>query len=110
LIHLVYRQTAMKYAQRLGRAAVFERQQSYDNFTARVFITGAADGLGQLAARRLSAQGHRVVLQARNQARAAQALVAVPGAEATVFGDLSSIDECTRIATQVNALGSRSTR
>ena len=72
---------------------------------ARVLITGAADGLGQLAARRLVAQGHRVVLHARNQARAAQALAAVAGAEATVFGDLSSIDECRRIATQVNALG-----
>ena len=73
---------------------------------ARVFITGAADGLGQLAAKRLVEQGHRVVLHARNRTRVAEALAAVPGAEATVFGDLSSIDECRNIADQVNALGS----
>jgi len=73
---------------------------------ARVFITGAADGLGQLAARRLVAQSHRVVLHARSRARAAQALAAVSAAEATVFGDLSSIEACNEIAAQVNALGS----
>jgi NAD(P)-dependent dehydrogenase (short-subunit alcohol dehydrogenase family) len=72
---------------------------------ARIFITGAADGLGQLAAKRLVAEGHRVVLHARNRARTAEALAAVPGAEATVYGDLSSIDECRNIADQVNALG-----
>ena len=36
---------------------------------ARVFITGSADGLGQLAAKALIAQGHRVVLHARNKTR-----------------------------------------
>ena len=71
----------------------------------RVLITGAADGLGQLAARRLVAQRHRVVLHARSRARAAQALAAAAGAEATVFGDLASIAECLDIAAQVNALG-----
>jgi NAD(P)-dependent dehydrogenase (short-subunit alcohol dehydrogenase family) len=71
----------------------------------RIVITGAADGLGQLAAKRLVVEGHRVVLHARNEARAADAIAAVPGAEATVFGDLSSIAECRQIAAQVNALG-----
>jgi NAD(P)-dependent dehydrogenase (short-subunit alcohol dehydrogenase family) len=73
---------------------------------ARIFITGAADGLGQLAARRLVEEDHKVVLHARNRPRAAEALAAVPRAEATVFGDLSSIDECRNIADQVNSLGS----
>jgi len=73
---------------------------------ARILITGAADGLGRLAAKRLVAEGHRVVLHARNRARAAEALAAVPGAEATAFGDLSSIDECRHIADQANLLGS----
>jgi len=73
---------------------------------ARILITGAADGLGQLAAKALIAEGHRVVLHARSRARTAQALAAAPGAEATVYGDLSSIDECRNIADQVNALGS----
>jgi NAD(P)-dependent dehydrogenase (short-subunit alcohol dehydrogenase family) len=71
----------------------------------RVFITGAADGLGQRAAKRLVAAGHRVVLHARSEARAREALGAVPGAESAVSGDLSSIAECRRIAEQLNALG-----
>jgi NAD(P)-dependent dehydrogenase (short-subunit alcohol dehydrogenase family) len=72
---------------------------------ARVFITGAADGLGQLAARLMVADGHRVVLHARHEARAKQALAAIPGAETVVSGDLSSIAECRQIAAEVNALG-----
>jgi NAD(P)-dependent dehydrogenase (short-subunit alcohol dehydrogenase family) len=71
----------------------------------RVFITGAADGLGKMAAQRLVADGHRVVVHARNAKRAADALAAVPGAEAAVFGDLASIAECRDISQQVNALG-----
>jgi NAD(P)-dependent dehydrogenase (short-subunit alcohol dehydrogenase family) len=73
--------------------------------SARVLITGAADGLGQLAAKRLVAAGHRVVLHARNEARASEAFAAIAGAEATVCGDLSSIAECRHIAAQVNAIG-----
>lgn len=33
---------------------------------ARILITGAADGLGALSAEALLAQGHQVVLHARN--------------------------------------------
>ena len=47
----------------------------------RIFITGAADGLGQMAAKLLIAGGHRVVLHARNDQRAEEALSAAPGAE-----------------------------
>jgi NAD(P)-dependent dehydrogenase (short-subunit alcohol dehydrogenase family) len=71
----------------------------------RILITGAADGLGQLAARRLVAEGHRVVLHARSAARAREALAAVPGSEASIVGDLSRIAECRAIADQANALG-----
>jgi NAD(P)-dependent dehydrogenase (short-subunit alcohol dehydrogenase family) len=71
----------------------------------RVFITGSADGLGQLAAQLLVAQGHRVVLHARNAARARDALRAVPGAERTVTGDLASLEETKALAAQVNAFG-----
>jgi len=73
---------------------------------ARVFITGSADGLGQMAARLLVAAGHRVVLHARHAERAQEARVAVQGAEAAVFGDLSRIDEMRSVAEQVNSLGS----
>ncbi len=46
----------------------------------RVFVTGSAEGLGQMAAARLAAAGHEVVHHARNQSRARQALEATPGA------------------------------
>ncbi len=72
---------------------------------AHVFVTGSADGLGQMAARHMVEDGHRVVLHARNDKRAKEALAAVPGAETAVAGDLSSIAECKRIAEEVNALG-----
>ncbi|HZQ96221.1 MAG TPA: SDR family NAD(P)-dependent oxidoreductase [Candidatus Sulfotelmatobacter sp.] len=73
---------------------------------ARVFITGSSDGLGRMAAQLLIEQGHSVVLHARSQARAQQALNAVPGAETAVVGDLASIAQTRRLADQVNELGS----
>jgi NAD(P)-dependent dehydrogenase (short-subunit alcohol dehydrogenase family) len=72
---------------------------------ARIFITGSADGLGQLAANALMAQGHQVVLHARNEKRAQQALEKVPGAETVVTADLTSIEETTQLASKVNASG-----
>jgi len=70
-----------------------------------IFITGSSDGLGLMAARLLVADGHQVVLHARNQTRADEALSNVPGAETAVVGDLSSIAETKHVAEQVNALG-----
>jgi NAD(P)-dependent dehydrogenase (short-subunit alcohol dehydrogenase family) len=72
---------------------------------ARIFITGSADGLGQLAANALIAQGHKVVLHARNAARGREALAKAPGAESVVAGDLGVIDETIQLAEKVNALG-----
>jgi NAD(P)-dependent dehydrogenase (short-subunit alcohol dehydrogenase family) len=72
---------------------------------ARIFITGSSDGLGKMAAVLLIEQGHKVVLHARNEARAKQTSSAVPGAEAIVIGDLSSIGQTREVASQVNALG-----
>jgi len=72
---------------------------------ARVFVTGSADGLGQMAAKLMIADGHRVVLHARNEKRTKEALAAAPGAETVVAGDLASIAECRQIAAEVNALG-----
>src|SRR6185295_4583173 len=72
---------------------------------ARIFVTGSADGLGQMAARRMVEDGHRVVLHGRDHKRAKEALAGVPGAETAIAGDLSSIAECKRIAAEVNALG-----
>ena len=72
---------------------------------ARVFITGSADGLGQLAAKTLVKQGHAVVIHARNESRGQQAVDKVPDAETVVTGDLSDIQETKQLASKVNALG-----
>ncbi len=71
----------------------------------RIFITGSADGLGQMAAQLLVKAGHEVVLHARNPQRADEALAAVPGAETAIPGDLSSIAETINVAEEVNKLG-----
>src|SRR5258708_19725664 len=71
----------------------------------RVFVTGSADGLGKMAAQHMVAAGHKVVLHARNEQRAADARSGVPGAEAVVIGDLSSIAATREVASQVNRLG-----
>jgi NAD(P)-dependent dehydrogenase (short-subunit alcohol dehydrogenase family) len=71
----------------------------------RIFITGSADGLGQLVAGRLLEEGHEVVLHARNESRAHDALDALPGASSALTGDLSSIAETRDLASQANASG-----
>lgn len=71
---------------------------------ARIFITGSADGLGQLAAKALITKGHQVVLHARNEKRGREALDKVPGAESVVTADLGSIEETKQLASKVNAL------
>src|SRR6202453_3085604 len=73
---------------------------------ARVFVTGSADGLGQMAAQLLIEQGHGVVLHARSEQRGKDALAAVPGAESVAIGDLTSIAQTRNVAEQVNQLGS----
>ena len=72
---------------------------------ARIFITGSADGLGQLSAKELIKQGHKVVLHARNAERGLVAINNNPGAEAIVNGDLSDIEETRKVAYAVNQLG-----
>src|SRR5580658_5555299 len=75
------------------------------NKMARVFITGSSDGLGRMAAQLLVEQGHRVVLHARNEKRGQEASAAVPGAEAVVIGDLTSIAQTREVSEQVNEFG-----
>ena len=59
----------------------------------RIFITGSADGLGELSAKALIHQGHKVLLHARNTERAREAMKKNPGAETVLTGDLSNIEE-----------------
>src|SRR5277367_6780080 len=72
---------------------------------ARVFITGSADGLGLMVGQLLVDQGHKTVLHARNDRRAADAKKTLPKAEAVVVGDLATIGAAKDVAKQVNALG-----
>jgi len=72
---------------------------------ARVFVTGSSTGLGLMAGALLVEQGHRVVLHARDLARAAATRRALSQAEAIVVGDLSAIAGAVDVAKQVNALG-----
>jgi NAD(P)-dependent dehydrogenase (short-subunit alcohol dehydrogenase family) len=70
----------------------------------RIFITGSSEGLGLMAGRLLSEQGHSVVLHARNTARAQDAKHAPPRAD-VVIGDVSTIAGARSVAEQANALG-----
>jgi NAD(P)-dependent dehydrogenase (short-subunit alcohol dehydrogenase family) len=72
---------------------------------AKILITGAADGLGQLAAKSLADQGHQVVLHARNAERGRHAKQSVPNAAHVITGDLSDIEEVKAVAHQANTLG-----
>ncbi|WP_448698256.1 SDR family NAD(P)-dependent oxidoreductase [Mucilaginibacter sp. AW1-3] len=71
---------------------------------AKIFITGSADGLGQLAARALVKNGHEVVLHARNLQRGREALKQVPGASDVLIADLSDLAEVKALADKANAL------
>jgi NAD(P)-dependent dehydrogenase (short-subunit alcohol dehydrogenase family) len=73
---------------------------------ARIFITGSADGLGQMSAELLIDRGHQVVLHARNTERGRDAITKVPGAEHVLIADLSNIEETKDLAAQANKLGS----
>ena len=72
---------------------------------ADVFITGSSDGLGLMTGRLLAEQGHRVVLHARNEARAEAARIALPHAEAVLIGDLSTLETMRDVAKQANRVG-----
>jgi NAD(P)-dependent dehydrogenase (short-subunit alcohol dehydrogenase family) len=72
---------------------------------ASIFITGSSDGIGQETARQLVRAGHRVVLHARSEARAAEAAAAVPEAAGVAAGDLSLIAGAKLAAETALALG-----
>ncbi len=72
---------------------------------ASIFVTGSSAGIGQETASVLVNGGHRVVVHARSNERAADAQKGVPGAAAVVIGDLSSLDETRALAEAAQALG-----
>jgi NAD(P)-dependent dehydrogenase (short-subunit alcohol dehydrogenase family) len=73
--------------------------------TARVLVTGSADGLGRAAAQTLLEQGHEVVVHARNRDRLTAVRDLLDRGAAAVVGDLSDLEETRDVAGQVNRLG-----
>jgi len=71
---------------------------------ARILVTGASSGLGLLTVETLTAQGHEVVLHARNSRRvAATSAARHPGP--VILGDLSNLDETVNVAQQATLIG-----
>ena len=73
-----------------------------------VVVTGGTSGIGEVAALRLAEKGARIVLIARDQARAAATLAKLKNANPSVahtahYGDLSSLAEMKRVAGEVAA-------
>jgi NAD(P)-dependent dehydrogenase (short-subunit alcohol dehydrogenase family) len=70
-----------------------------------IFVTGSSDGIGLETARQLVRAGQRVVLHARDEARAKDAAAAVPEAAGVAVGDLSVLAGIRAAAESANALG-----
>ena len=70
---------------------------------AKIFITGSTNGLGELAAKFFIAQGHEVVLHARNSERVKE-LSTNKGAKGICIANLTSITETIDSARQLNEM------
>ena len=68
----------------------------------RILVTGSADGLGRLTAGTLLADGHDVVVHARNDQRAADLRALTSRGAEVVTGDLAHRDEVRAIADKLN--------
>lgn len=69
-----------------------------------ILVTGSTDGIGLATARMLLDSGHRVVLHARNRARAEDVTTALDCP--VLVGDLSSIDQTIALAEEARDLPS----
>jgi len=72
---------------------------------ASIFVTGSSDGIGLETARQLVSGGHRVILHARDEARAKDAAAAVPEAAGVATGDLALLAGIRAAAAAANSLG-----
>ncbi len=70
-----------------------------------ILVTGSTQGIGLETAATLIAAGHKVVLHARDAARAADARAALPDAAGILVGDLSSLAETRELAEQAGHHG-----
>jgi NAD(P)-dependent dehydrogenase (short-subunit alcohol dehydrogenase family) len=69
----------------------------------RILVTGSADGLGRLTAKSLLADGHDVVVHARNQERAAGLRTLMDDGAELVIAEFTNRDEVTQAAAELNA-------
>ena len=68
-----------------------------------ICLTGSTDGIGQAAARTLLAEGHRVLVHARSEARGRPVVDALPGDVDLVVGDLASLSEVRVLAERLRS-------
>ena len=61
--------------------------------TKTILITGATDGIGLLAAQKLSVQGHKVLMHGRSQAKLESAIASLDGVTDGFLADLSDLDQ-----------------
>ena len=72
---------------------------------ARIFVTGSTKGIGAETARQLIAAGHRVVLHARNDKRAADAAREIAGSIGIAVGALDSLAATRQLAHDASEMG-----
>jgi NAD(P)-dependent dehydrogenase (short-subunit alcohol dehydrogenase family) len=81
------------------------KPDSKTNIPKRIFITGSSSGLGKLAAEKLLADGCRVVVHCRSEARAQALLAELSEAEGALCGDLASLKQTQALAVAANGAG-----
>lgn len=64
----------------------------------RIFITGSADGLGRAAAETLLAEGHQVIVHAREPGRLHGMRALLDRGALAVTGDLSDLQQTQALA------------
>ena len=69
--------------------------------TKTVLITGSTDGIGLLTAKKLSADGHTVLLHGRNEAKLIAAAKEIGGEIETYRADLSNMNDVKALAANV---------
>lgn len=71
--------------------------------TKTILVTGATDGIGLLTAKKLAADGHRVLIHGRNAAKLEAALQDVGGDVETYRADFSDMTEVASLAAAIRA-------
>ncbi|KFB08100.1 SDR family NAD(P)-dependent oxidoreductase [Nitratireductor basaltis] len=71
--------------------------------TKTILVTGATDGLGLAAAKKLAAKGHRLFLHGRDQEKLEAAKAEISGEAETLIADLSNMTEVNALADKAAA-------